>query len=141
MVRRRCRSPRYLLLEKSGLPWRKSETDAEGARWTLPPVWIDLANNGRYGVLLRSLYVRPSMRGRGHAGAVMVALCRAADDSKLVMTLRAHAYGDKFGPSTAALVKWYRRYGFVVRRGSLTSDWIDMRREPSKRVSRLRLAA
>lgn len=141
MVRRRCRSPRYLLIEKSGLAFRKSETDTEGERWTLPPVWLDLANSGPRGVCLKSLYVRPSKRGQGHAGMVLSALCRAADEAGLMLTLSAHAYGDKFGPSTAKLVKWYARYGFVVRRVESLTGWIGMFRRPGRRVSRVRLAA
>lgn len=131
---RRGLSPRYRLLLACSLPFRKSLTDAEGERWVLPPVWIDLANNGPRGVCLKALYVRRTQRGKGHAGRVLTALCAAADATGISIFIQARSYGRGSRMSTNALRDWYARHGFIDT-SVLDNGWIPMVRRPIRKLA------
>jgi GNAT superfamily N-acetyltransferase len=61
---------------------------------------------------VNNVYVQPKHRGKGVGHAMLVAICRQADEEQATLQLIASADGDGL-LDDFELIAWYGRHGFV----------------------------
>jgi ribosomal protein S18 acetylase RimI-like enzyme len=85
--------------------------------------------------MLQGLHVHHLFRRRGYGRRLMGTVCADADRERMTLYLLADA--DRGAMSQYALVRWYKRLGFVQTRrsqnlrGMLAGRMVEMRRDPT----------